>query len=518
MKLGRLDRAIIAIAPSWGRKRVENRVRVQALSGAYEAVEQSRLRRQSRDYGSGNTAIAGSAVRLRNMARNLDRNHDLARGVLNVMVRNIIGADGIGVEPQPLNPDGTINIDLQKQLAELHREWRKQPEVTGEYNWARSEQLLCRTWLRDGEGFFQYLEGNVQYLQHGTRVPLSLELLEPDFVPSTLDDPGNNVLQGVQCNAWGKPTNYYVYLTHPGEMFMGSSLRMKVVPTERMGHIKYVDRIGQRRGVSMFASVLGRLDDIKDYEESERIAAKVAASMTAFIKKGTSDDWTNPNESGTQRLLEMQPGMVFDDLKPGEDIGTIDSNRPNPNAVTWRDGQLRAVSAGTEANFSSISRNYRGSYSSQRQELVEGWEAYALLSAHFIDQVSREVYERFVAACVLAGLVRVPRGMTFQQLSHAMYVAPQMPWIDPKKEAEAFAALEDRCYISGPQVIRRMRRNPDDTLRDEKRWQEQLRESGVVTSTLNPPQNSATVAGGSTAPGAPAASSRPAANNGATHA
>lgn len=506
MKLGPLDRMILAVAPTWARKRMASRLQVQAMTGAYEAVESTRLRRQAREQGSGNSAIAGSAVKLRNFARQLDRNHDLARGVLNTMVRNIIGARGIGVEPQPMNPDGTINKDLAKQLADLRREWEKKPEVTGEYNWARSEQLLCRTWLRDGEGFFQYLEGNIQYLTHGSRVPFSLELLEPDFIPHTYDDPSRNIIQGIEANTWGKPTNYYVYLTHPGDPYTGQSMKLKVVSTDRMGHVKFVDRIGQRRGASMFASVLTRLDDIKDYEESERIAAKVAASMAAYIKKGVPEDWTRPGADGqqqTNRNLEMQAGMIFDDLRPGEDIGTIDTNRPNPNAVEWRKGQMRAVASGTDANFSSIARDYSGSYSSQRQELVEGWAAYALLSENFIDQVSREVYERFVAACVLGGLIKVPRGMSFQQLAHAAYIAPQMPWIDPYKEAQAYDLLEARAYISGPEVVRRRGGNPDDTLRSEKSWQDQLRENGVQTSSRVSPssaQNNAPAPAPSPAP------------------
>ncbi|MGN6384405.1 MAG: phage portal protein [Dyella sp.] len=485
--MNRLDRIISYIAPLAGARRVQQRMRISALSSAYDAVESGRLRRKAKDWGSGNTAAQAAQRPLRDLARHLDRNHDLARGALNVMVRNIVGATGIGVEPQPLNPDGTVNEDLAKQLAELHRQWRKLPEVTGEYDWARSEQLLCRSWLRDGEVFWQYLEGEVPYLTHATPVPFSLELMESDVVPLDQYDLGSNVYQGIRRNAWGRPISYFVYKSHPGDIATGFVPAMKEVSTDRIGHLKLVDRIGQLRGVSMFASVLTRLDDLKDYEESERVAAKVAASMAAYIKKGAPEDYAPPADAAgnplPRREMTFQAGMVFDDLNVGEDVGTIDSKRPNPNAIPWREGQLKAVAAGADVGYSSISRNYDGSYSAQRQELVETWGAYALLSNAFIDQCSREIYERQVAAAVLGGLVKLPRGMTFAQLTNALYIAPQMPWIDPLKEANAYGQLEDRCYISGAEVIRRMGRNPRDTLRAEEQWQQQLRTAGVVNTT-----------------------------------
>lgn len=485
---GVFERAILAVAPGWAARRARARMRVMAYAGAYDAVGNTRLRKRARDEGSGNTTTGAAQKPLRDLARQLDRNHDIARGALNVMVRNIVGATGIGVEPQPLNPDGSLNDDLAQQLTALHTEWRKLPEVTGELDWARSEQLLCRSWLRDGDVLWQYLEGEVPKLTHGSRIPLSLELLEADLLPVDFNDPGRNILQGIERSAWGRPVAFWVFKNHPGDPFPITTQALKRVPTENIGHLKLIDRVGQVRGVSMFASVLTRLDDLKDYEESERIAAKIAASMAAVIIKGDATDYAGVSSDGSapdKREMRFAPGMVFDDLRPGESISTIDAKRPNPNAANWRDGQLRAVAAGADASFSSLSRNYNGTYSAQRQELVEQYSAYMLLGNAFIDQCSREVYERFVGAAVLSGLVRVPRGMTFTQLVNAMFIPPQMPWIDPQKEATAFGLLEDRAYISGPEVIRRRGGNPRDTLRAEKAWQEQLREAGVQTHSTS---------------------------------
>lgn len=476
-----LERLILGLSPSWAAKRAAARLRVQAYGAAYEGAEAGRLRRRARDRGNGNAVVATSHAALRDQARHLDRNHDISRGILDILVRNVVGADGIGVEPQPRMPDGTIDTALATQLTELYESWSELPEVTGELNRARAEQLMCRSWCRDGEVFCQYVEGNVSGLVHGSAVPFSLELLESDMCPIDYNDPGKGILQGIDCDAWGRPRRYGMYKTHPGEPYAPMP-ELKWLDTSQIGHVKVIDRIGQRRGVSVFASVMTRLDDLKDYEESERIAARIAASMAAYIKKGNPDAYGEgvPGDAkAVQRELYFQPGMIFDDLAAGEDIGVIDSKRPNPNAAAWRDGQIRAVASGTGVSASSTSKNYNGTYSAQRQELVEQYGAYYTLSRAFIDQHTREAYGRFVDMAALSGKVRVPRGMTPKGLRHAVYVPPSMPWIDPLKEVTAWSMAEDRNYVSGPEILRKQGRNPSDVIRAQRKWLADLKEAGL---------------------------------------
>lgn len=481
-QLGWLDRVLLAIAPGTLRKRELARLQFLALRSAYDATNRSRLRKETRDYGSGNNVTERSVADLRNYARHLERNHDLARGVLNTLVQNTVGAQGILIEPQPRGPDGQVDEGLAQQLADLWDDWCKLPEVTGEFDWPRAQRMLARSWFRDGEVFYQHLRGNVPYLSHGTLVPYSIEMLEADFVPLEYSDEQLGIVQGIECNAWKRPVAFHVFRNHPGDPRSFTSFRdnTKRVLAADVEHIKLVDRIQQLRGVSAFASVLTRLEDLKDYEESERIAAKVAASLTAYIKRGAPEDYDAATyDDKGNRAMVMTPGLIADNLRPGEDIGVIDSNRPNPNAATWRSEQLRAVSAGMWLSYSSAARNYNGTYSAQRQELVESWGAYALLSQEFIDQCPRQVYESFVALAVTSGRIERPRGWSMKQLMSALYVAPAMPWIDPVKEANAGQILEDAVLVSGPELIRRAGRNPRDVVQSEAAWRRRLAAEGL---------------------------------------
>lgn len=466
------------------------RAHARTVLSYYEAAKTDRLHKNRRAIGSANDDILRAGSNLRQIARHLEQNYDLALGVLNTLVVNIIGPNGIGIEPQPRNADGSINDDLARKILNLRKDWSRFPEVTRQHDWPSAERLLCRSWCRDGDVFAQMLSGLIPSLDHKSKVPFSIEMLETDFVPMDFNSTGPaTVVQGVEINAWGAPVAYRVYKQDPTVSVAVSSLGgTKRVSADRMLHLKTAHRIRQVRGVSVFATVLNRFDDLKDYEESERIAAKIAASMAAYIKKGAPDQYTpQEGESDTPRNMKFRPGMVFDDLMPGEEIGMIDTNRPNPNLETYRNGQLKAVSAGTGPTYSSISKTYDGTYSAQRQELVEGYAAYATLSAEFISRVSRPVYEQFIAVAVASGVLKVPPGVDMDTLADATYMPPAMPWIDPRKEAEAWALLEDRCYASGPEIIRKRGGNPLDVLEQQGRWRREKDAEGVPHNASNEP-------------------------------
>ncbi|MGR9051380.1 MAG: phage portal protein [Gammaproteobacteria bacterium] len=480
MKINWMDRAIAVVDP----ERALRRMQARHVMAAYEAAKPTVLRKQSRDAGSGNRWVSQAGNNLRNQARHLDGNHDLAKGVLNALVTNTVGANGIMIEPQPRTVGGEIHDDLADSLRRLWKNWCKNPEVTGIEDWPGAQRLLARSWFRDGEAFTQDLVGNVPTLRHDTEVSFSIEMIESDMLPLSYDDPAKRIVQGIQKSGWGRPLNYYFYRNHPGDMHVYTTRAADVRPigADFINHIATRERIGQLRGVSVFAAVMTRLDDIKDYEESERIAAKIAASMAAYIKKGNPDFYTaDPDRES--RSMRFQPGMFFDDLLPGEDVGLIKSDRPNPQLIEYRKGQLRAVSSGTMANYSTIARDYDGSYSSQRQELVEGRCGYQVLTADFIKSIVQPVWDTFVFTTFFGDrLLPVPADIDILSLDDALFIGPPMPWIDPKKEAEGYKEQERAGYMSGPEIIRTQGRNPSDVIEQEASWRRRLAAKELISS------------------------------------
>jgi lambda family phage portal protein len=479
--LNALDRLVAAFSPETALRRAAAR---RALA-YYEAAEPSRTRKVRRSDMPINDLVERSTTAIRAQVRSLERNHDLARGALRVLVNNTIGPTGIGVEPQPRRADGSIHEEYAKALREAWTDWQLHPEVTGRFTWAKTQRALARAWFRDGEAFAKDIIGAGAGLQHNTRVPYSIEVFEADLCPVEFSDSSRGIRQGIEMNGWGRPLAYWLHKADPRSSFLMPTIAdLARVPAERVVHLATFDRIGQLRGVSDFASVIARLDDVKDYEESERVAAKIAAMLTAYVKKGGPEafqpsDLTVADDGSAQRELRFSPGMVIDGLQPGEDIGLIDSTRPNPNLVTFRQGQLRAVAAGIGASYSSISRDYNGTYSAQRQELVEQWVNYAVLTDDFAGMVVQPTWATFVQVADMGGIVPRPRDVPAHLADDALFLGQSMPWIDPLKEANAWEKLVRAGFASEVEVMRRRGVNPADVLEQITAFRSKTRERGL---------------------------------------
>ena len=442
--------------PGLAARRREAETRLILAERLYEAAKTSNYHRPRGVSRSGNGSMDHARGKLRDLARDLDENLDLAVGILDSLVNNVIG-NGIMIEPMVrLGPDGELDTDTNQAIRRALADWGRSPEVTGSLPFGEMQRLACRTWLRDGEVLAQHVSGDRNGMTYAGAVPYAVELIEADYLPfDYLDPPG--IVHGVEVDAWGRPRAYHLYLENPGDSFNGRLVayreQTKRVSADLITHLKFARRIRQVRGVPIFAAVFNRLDDIRDYEESERVAARVAAAFCGYVKRGTDFASTVAGNTSGQRLMEMAPGQIFTDLLPGEEVGTIGSNRPNTGLEQFRNAQLRAVAAGTGASASTISRNYDGTYSAQRQELVEANVGYSRLRDLFVQRFLRDIYERFVQAALLSGEINAPRSADATILD-AEYRGPAMPWIDPLKEVQADRERVSAGFASRHQIIR----------------------------------------------------------------
>ena len=491
-KEGRVEKIIRSVAPAWALRRHLNRQKLQASKRAYESLEHTRLRRKRQDARSADQINSVSVDKLRLQARYLDENHDLGRSVLNSLVAQVVGT-GLLTFPTVKDINGVLMDDLNDTITKLWSDWSVRPEVTWENDWAKAQRLACRGWFRDGETFAQLLRGNVQALDHGTEVQFSIEQLEADYCPTQLNESELGIRQGVKKNTWGRPNTYYFFRNYPtegaGDIVINGTFSnqfgvtlqdVKGIIAPNVAHLKHIDRIRQTRGVSIFASIFARLDDLKDYEESERIAARIGAAFAFAITK--TIDAAPGTTSASFREMDLAPGIIADTLAPGEKVESLKNERPDNKITDFRANQLRAVAGGTNASYSEISKDFAGSYSSQRQELVLQSRVTKQLRGEFVASYVQPIYEGFVQVAAVQGLIDLS-GADPLTIFDAEHIGLGTPYIEPKREAEANVATVQAGFKSKTQVILEMGSNPRETNRQILTERTADNEKGLVFST-----------------------------------
>ena len=153
--------------------------------------------------------------------------------------------------------------------------------------------------------------------------------------------------------------------------------------------------------------------------------------------------------------FEMQSGMIVDGLQPGEEPVGVGMDRPNPELSNFRNALMRAAAAGSGTSYSSISKDFSGNYSSQRQELVESVPGYGKLRKYFIAVAMKPIWRNFTSMAISQGLISLPRSISPDMIADAVEIrGPGLPWIDPLKEIQADVMAIENGLKSRRGVIR----------------------------------------------------------------
>lgn len=460
-----VDKIVSFFSPEAGLKRVQARKQLK-ITNDYEALRPSKFRKIGRSLGDADALSARSQLSLMQMSRHLDENSDLVVSVIESLVNNVVGEKGIQIEPMPLKKDGSVDADLAKQIKSCLHKYNRCADI--HFNqMPETQRLVARSLFRDGEIFVQNLKNKVPGLIYKNDLLFVQELIESQHVPNYGDE-RNNVVCGIQRNQFGQVIAYGFDAAR-NQSGVSSFINVEFKPAKDILHVKLARRVGQLRGIPILASVMTRIQDLNDYENAEQVAAKMAACMVAVIKKETPDGFDpeslkDPDyvKALDERTFTMKEGQVWDQLRPGESVEILQSNRPNPLGVPFRNQMVKAIAAGTCTSYSTISRNYDGNYSAQRQELIDQWQNYKVFQNILASQYLQPTYIDFVEHLLATNQIKVGPQTDKNMIDNATYIAPVMPWIDPAKETRAYGDAIALKIVPREDVIRRSGGIPDE--------------------------------------------------------
>ncbi|MBY5475721.1 phage portal protein [Rhizobium leguminosarum] len=378
MNLNLVDKAVMYFNPEAGLRRSVARAAIN-ISGSnqhrYAAGQYSRKRDDRNATTIGGDALTGQyMVRIRARSRAQYRDHELAKRMVDLWVHHLIGK---GVTVTFLETDG-VTARMAAKQNELFAEWANSPlcDSTGLASLAGLLALAVTMLVRDGEVLIRKIWVHRDHPDFKKmKVPLKLQVLEPDFLDEGKNGEGENgnpIVMGVEFDKRFPDVRvaYWIFDSHPNESswknWSGRS-QSRRVPADEIVHMFVRDR-NTSRGVSWFHPVLDSLQDLKEYLDALRMKAKIEACFSIVLTSQSSVQGAPGGDTQKQEYLEdyeeISPGIVRY-ARPGDTVQTVDpSNSSGHSMLVQTLVRLAAIGIGltydqaysdlTGANYSSL--------------------------------------------------------------------------------------------------------------------------------------------------------------------
>lgn len=398
--------------------------------------------------------LIGSNMILRERARQLCKDNDLAKRFINLFRVNVVGPKGFtfqsnvrelaqvtdqetGKKVWRYVQDVFANTIIEERLAD----WSKaiNCSVDGQYSLRAIQDMAAINWARDGEAFIRIVRDvNAKY-------GFYLQSIEPELVDELLNQviPANGhvIKMGVEVDKWRRPVNYYVRKMKPVNELYGSWMAAKdyeVVPARDMIHLFDREYQNQTRGITLLVQSMIRLWNLSEYEKAALLNARIAASKLGFFydENGDAQEVIGAEKDENEnQVMSVQPGTF-------EDIGNKRFAPWNPEYPSQQhemvvNAESHMISAGLSVAYSSLTNDLGDtSYGSSRVGLIDEREHWKLRQQIMIEKILGPIHEAFLEMAILSGQINLPMAK-FDKFNAPIWTGRRWMWIDPLKDTMA---------------------------------------------------------------------------------
>jgi len=373
---------------------------------------------------------------LRERARELNRNNDYAKRFVQLLLTNVIGPDGIGLQNRARDDSFALDQVANNAIESRWRDWCRQGVCTvdGRMTWVDAQRLFMETMARDGEVLVRLVRGWA-----GNEYGFAIQFVEADLLNEENNaerKDGSAIRMGVETDIYGKPIAYHMATKHPGDDPQGfTPSGSERVDARDMLHIFKIERAGQSRGIPPLAVAMTDLQMLGKYLEAELVASRIAASKMGFYTSAAeyagddTEDTHNP-------VAEIAPGS-FEKLEPGMAFTSFDPQHPTSQFEMFVKQTLRAISSGLGVSYISLANDLEGvNYSSIRQGALDERDHYRTMQRFTIDHFCAPIYRAWLEMALFSDTLTLPSAK-FEKFHRPVWRPRGWQWVDPLKETNA---------------------------------------------------------------------------------
>ncbi|MCM1045627.1 MAG: phage portal protein [Candidatus Gastranaerophilales bacterium] len=426
---------------------------------------------------------------LRQRTRDLAMNAPIAAAAINSTRTSCIGT---GLIPKPKIDYEFLGMS-KEEAARLQQTIKKEFAVWAEStlcdtcdlnNFYELQQIAFNDWLKDGESFALLTYGEkLDYMPYQLRVKLisADRISTPNSIDGDYDgfdkkaDNGNTIMNGVEIDADGKVTAYYISSNFPGE-YAGKiakwarvEKRGKKTGNPNILHIFNADRAEQYRGVPFLAPIIASLKQLTRFTEAEIMAAVINSMFALFICTETGNDVRGfggvdeENGDGGQAGPKNQDDEMslaagtINFLKTGEKVEAVESKHPSQNYEQFVSAFVTMIGAALEISPEVLLKKFSNNFSASKGALNETWRSFSMRRKWFVNDFCQSVYEIWFAEAVGNGRISAPGFFADPLLrkayTNATWTGPAQGCLNPVQEVnaavtrikEGLSTREDEC-------------------------------------------------------------------------
>lgn len=374
---------------------------------------------------------------IRQQSRQLVQTNPYARNILRLLEVYVTGP-GLRVSAMPVHPD-LADHELLRRCDRIWKEFLCRNRRHFSFN-----ETARRTW-RDGECFVR--------LFPQAEWPPVVRYVDPEMIAATHDHPDS---QGLLTDA-DDVESIIAYL----QVDSGTGELLESIPATKMLHLKINADSNERRGVSIFASILDSLTCFDKWLDTELQARKLQSSIvlwrkvqggpsqvTATVEAAQSSSSTDPY--GKVRRERYRPGTILT-TSHSTDLQFLQPNTNFGDAVPLGRLVLLGIAAGAGVPEFMLSSD--ASNSNYSSTMVAEGPAVKLFESeqHFFARELEPLWEWVMREAATFGLL--PDDVLEQVMLH--WTFPQLVNRDRAKERQVDAQLVDAEILSRAEVARR---------------------------------------------------------------
>jgi lambda family phage portal protein len=459
-----LDRAIAAVSPGWGLKRI------QAKSALSDILSPGISRTGGGLSGTLKNWLPKriySSAKALERERLVDRSLDLAAndaniaGLVKAMGDNVVGT---GYVPQSrVRADRLGLTDAQADEFQRSAEWAWTKwvcEADCERRWHFEDlvAVLFRSAFVTGDGLAAPVWLSDQVMrQEGRQFSFSLQMLSSLRLKTPYDLGSNGqVVDGVELGDRRQPVGYWIQRYDSGYARWSRNASDFTRYPARRGiwpgffHFYAPGDPEEVRGRPTLEPVIKFARDLGDFLDAELVSNIVTAAFAVWVETndpygaatGFETTTSQDDTSDTQRYQEIIPGQIMYG-RPGEKVSPINPDRPGQTFAVFVERILRAIGASVGLPYEVVAKDFsKTNYSSARAALLEAHRVFRRWQEWQIRYFCRPVWQTVLFEAVERGMIILPAGAPdflscLPEYTDAFWIRPARGHVDPVKERQA---------------------------------------------------------------------------------